>query len=300
MTFYKFLTLFLILFSLTLSADPLRVVTTTTTLASIAKEIGGTYVSVTPLVDGNQDLHYVTPRPSMIRDLQNADLLISVGMSLDAWLAGLRVVAKNKILFDGKPGYLDASLTIDRLDIPTVRIDFGMGDIHIEGNPHYYLDPLNAIKVAKAITERLCRINPQNAAYFQSNLLQFSAEIHAAMPVWISQLDAISGYQLITYHTTWRYFAKQFNLTVIGQLEPKPGIPPTAKHLLLLKKVIDRSPKVMIIQANFHPTRPAQSLASGTSVSIVILPTEVSHKTGQRYIDFMSAMVKSVSEAGNL
>jgi ABC-type Zn uptake system ZnuABC Zn-binding protein ZnuA len=296
MNFYKILILFFILVSFNLSATPIKVVTTTTTLASIAKEIGGNHVLVTYFVEGKQDLHYVTPRPSMVKDLQDADLLIRVGMSLDSWVDGLTGVAKNKVLFDGKPGYLDASVTIDRLDVPTGRIDGGMGDIHVEGNPHYYLDPLNGIAVAKAITQKLCQLSPNNAPYFKSRLLQFTSEIHDALPVWATQLEAISGYQLITYHTTWRYFANRFNLTIAGQLEPKPGIPPTAKHLMLLKKVINSNPKTIIIQADFHPTLPAKSLTRGSSIDIVTLPTEVAFKSGQRYIEFISAMIKSISE----
>ena len=295
MKLVKILILVFIFKGFAVYADPLKVVATTGTLASIAKEIGGKGVVVSQLVDGSQDLHYVTPRPSMIRDMQDADFFISVGMSLDAWVDGLRTAARNKLLFDKQPGFLDASLAIERLDVPTTRIDGGMGDIHIEGNPHYYLDPLNSVVVAQSIADRLCQLDPTNAAYYRSRLVQFKSEISAAMPIWMSKLNAISDYKLMTYHTTWRYFAKRFNLNIVGQLEPKPGIPPTAKHLLSLKQEILKTPKIIVVQADFHPARPAQSLVAGTPVRVVTVATEVDHKAGQSYIEFMTEMINAIS-----
>ncbi len=282
-----------------LDAVPLKVVTTTSTLASITQEIGGEFVTVTPLVTGQQDLHYINARPSMIKDMQQADLFVRVGMMLDAWADGLIVAAKNKQIFTQKLGYLDVSVGVEKLDVPTGRIDGGMGDIHIEGNPHYYLDPINGSIVAKKIADRLCQLQPENAPYFRSRLAQFNLKISEMMPKWMAQLQGISGYSLITYHTTWRYFTHRFNLDVIGQVEPKPGIPPTASHLLELKQLIVTHPHVMVIQAEFHPPRPGQSLVSGTMIPLITVPTEVSAEPHtDTYVDLISEMVRRLATKG--
>jgi len=291
---YFSLVLSVLLLGSTLSARPLNVVASSGTLASLVKEIGGREVQVTSLVSNRQDLHYITPRPSMVTGLKRADLVVRVGMGLDSWLDEMLLVAKNPTILPGQAGYLDASSRVEKLDVPTGRLDASMGDLHIEGNPHYYLDPLNAIVVAQSIRDALTQLRPEKRAYFFAQEALFRDEITIQFDKWYVALRQFSHFKSVSYHLTWRYFARRFDFDVVAQLEPKPGLAPTASHLLYLKKLIAQYPRVAVIQADFHPTKPAMSVIEGTSVPLIILPTEVGPDAGPRYIDLINEIVRRI------
>ena len=136
-------------------AQKVKVVAITQDFASIAKSVGGDLVDVVPLVKGSRNLHEIQPKPSMVLKLKKAKLLIRLGMSQDSWIDGLIQVAQNKALFEGGSGYLDCSAYIKPLEVPEGKIDGSKGDIHKEGNPHYWLNPENGKKIAQAIRDKL-------------------------------------------------------------------------------------------------------------------------------------------------
>src|SRR3954467_152723 len=120
----------------------LKVVATTEDLESITREVGGDKVSVESLAKGYQDPHFVEAKPSFILKLHDADLLVLVGRELEiGWLPPLIQQSRNAKIQPGGAGYLDASLSVKILDIPTGQITRAMGDVHPMGNPHYWLNP---------------------------------------------------------------------------------------------------------------------------------------------------------------
>src|SRR6478752_10482750 len=146
----------------------LKVVAATQDLASIAQEVGGDKIKVESLARGYQDPHFVEAKPSFVLKLNKADLLIVVGRELEiGWLPVLITQSRNSKIQPGGPGYLDASLTAKILELPTGQITRAMGDVHPMGNPHYWLDPENGRRIAKAILAKLSELRPGDKAYFE-------------------------------------------------------------------------------------------------------------------------------------
>ena len=140
----------------------LNVVASTEDLASIAREIGGDRVTIDFIARGYQDPHFVEAKPSFILKLQKADLLIVVGRELEiGWLPPLIQQSRNAKVQVGANGYLDASLHARILDIPQGTITRAMGDVHPQGNPHYWLDPDNGKTVATDIAAKLVTASPE-------------------------------------------------------------------------------------------------------------------------------------------
>jgi len=168
-------------------AKPLRVVVTVPDLGSLAQEVGGEEVNVTALVHGPQDAHFVEARPSYIRKLSRADLFAYVGLALEAaWLPPLVGNARNTRILPGQPGHFDASVGIPRLGMITGDVDRSMGDVHPFGSPHYLLDPVNGLRVAKRMQERLAQLRPARADYFAERYADFETRL----------LDALVGAEL--------------------------------------------------------------------------------------------------------
>src|SRR5215831_6976635 len=167
------------------ASEPLKVVTTIETLADLARRVGGEKVSVESLSHGYQDPHCVEAKPNLTLSLHRADLLIRVGLDLEiGWLPILVTESRNDRIQLGQVGDLEASTLIDVLDIPTTQVTRAMGDIHPKGNPHFWIPPVNAVRIAKGIAERLKQLRPQNAGYFQSQFEQFLAEIKGKAAKW--------------------------------------------------------------------------------------------------------------------
>src|SRR5919202_577001 len=156
----------------------LNVVTTTEDLAAIAREVGGDRVTVEAIARGYQDPHFVEAKPSFILKLQKADLLIVVGRELEiSWLPPLIQQSRNAKIQQGADGYLDASLKARILEIPTGQVTRAMGDVHPLGNPHYWLDPENGKRIAKEIADKLAQLRPNDGAYFQQRLADFTSRL---------------------------------------------------------------------------------------------------------------------------
>src|SRR5262249_30286024 len=158
-------------------------------LASIAREVGGDRITVEALARGYQDPHFVEPKPSFILKMQKADLLIVVGRELEiGWLPPLIQQSRNAKIQPGAEGYLDASLTAEILEIPTGQITRAMGDVHPLGNPHYWLDPENGTRIAKAVADKLSRLRPNDKATFDARLADFTSRLDAAAKRWLAQM----------------------------------------------------------------------------------------------------------------
>ncbi len=255
---------------------PLRVVATTEDLGAIAREVGGDHVAVDVFSRGYQDPHFVEAKPSFILKLVNADLLVVVGRELEiGWLPPLLTQSRNARIQPGGPGYLDASLNVKILEIPTGQVTRAMGDVHASGNPHYWLDPANGRFIAQAIKDKLTALRPADAAYFAQRYADFDKRLADAERRWDASMAPYKGAKIVTYHRSWPNFVDRFRLDVIGYVEPKPGIPPTASHTVALIQEMKRLGVKIILVEPYFDLRTPQAIARDTGAEVLVLPPSV-------------------------
>lgn len=287
-------------------------VATTPDLADLARQVGGDAVEVTSLAKGPQDVHFVEPRPSFVKELHRAELLIRVGMGLESgWLPPARRSpqpphpARRRRL-------LDASTAIVPREVPQARVDRSMGDVHPFGNPHYLPDPLNGLRVAGAIRDRLSALRPDQARAFAARYHAFAArlverlvgaelagqrtpaEIAAAveagrLPALVAEAGASLGGWLgaigtgpprkaVEDHRAWIYLAERFGLELVAALEPLPGIAPTTRQLQEVVEQMQAERVNLILSTPYFSPRHAEFVAERTGARIV----ELAHQTGSR------------------
>ncbi len=254
------------------AASKLRIIATTEDLAALAREVGGDRVQVDVIARGYQDPHFVDPKPSFILKLSRADLLIFVGLQLEVgWLPPLITQSRNRRVQVGAPGYMDVSQYNQILDIPTGIITRAMGDVHPLGNPHYWLDPENGRRSARAIQARLAQLRPEDSAYFQQRFEDFSRRLAEAEKRWDQQMAPYRGTQVVSYHRSWPNFIKRFGLEVVGYVEPKPSIPPTPQHTLALINQMRRDNIKLILVEPYFDLKTPQSIARATGAEVLVL-----------------------------
>ena len=236
----------------------IKVVTTTQDLASIVKEVGGDKVTVESLAKGYQDPHFVEAKPSFLLQLKKAELLAVVGMELEiGWLPPLIEQSRNTKVRPGTDGYLDLSAGVEIFDRPTANVDRSMGDIHAAGNPHYWLEPGNAIRIAIQFRDRLAKLRPAEAPYFTGRLNDFKKRANEANQRWTKALAPYRGAKIVTYHRSWTNFVRRYGLDVIDFVEPKPGVPPSPSHLFeLVQAMKAQKVKVILVEPYFDLKTP--------------------------------------------
>ncbi|MBI4510489.1 MAG: zinc ABC transporter substrate-binding protein [Deltaproteobacteria bacterium] len=256
-----------------------RVVTTIQTFRSLAEEIGGDQVEVTALVGESVDPHHVDPRPSHAVTLNKADLLVHVGLDLErGWLPPLLEQARNPKVRSGEVGNLDASTAGIMVLDAGGAVTRAQGDIHPMGNPHYWLHPDNALRVARALAERLKRIDPGQASTYEARLQAFSNRLAARRKEWEENAKALAGVKIVTYHKSWSYLTSWLKLVEIGNIEPKPGVPPDPKHLAELVGSARSQGAKMVIVETYYPRNTAQRVATLAGMKAVVLPSDAGGK----------------------
>jgi zinc/manganese transport system substrate-binding protein len=266
--------------SVLLTAVPVRaalnVVTTTQDMASIAQEVGGDKIKVTALAKGYQDPHFVEAKPSFVLILNKANLLIVVGRDLEiGWLPPLITQSRNARIQPGAEGYLDPSTSARILDLPTGAITRAEGDVHPLGNPHYWLDPENGRRIAKAIEGKLSQLDAANAAYYAQQGEDFEKRLTAAEQRWKTQMAPYKGVKVVTYHKSWTNFADAFGVNVVGYIEPKPGIPPTPQHTLEIINLMKAQNVKIIMVEPYFDTKTPNSIAANTGAKVLVVPPSV-------------------------
>jgi zinc/manganese transport system substrate-binding protein len=251
-------------------------VATTEDLGSLAREVGGDKVSVTSLAKGYQDPHFVDPKPSFILAVSRADLLIVVGRELEVgWLSPLLTSSRNSKIQPGSKGYLDASLTVKILEIPTGQITRAMGDVHPLGNPHYWLEPGNGRRMAQAIRDKLSELSPNDKALFEHRYADFDQRLAAAEKRWDAAMAPYKGTKIVTYHRSWPNFMERFGLEVMGYVEPKPGIPPSPSHTVDLIGEMKRQGAKLIVVEPYFDLRTPQAIANQAGGKVLVLAPSV-------------------------
>lgn len=275
--------LFAVLLAAPTAARPLRIMASSTDLIAIAKEIGKERIEVYTPFRGYEEpeLWIAEVFPSWVIKAARADCFIRIGLFADVWADTLITDARNRSIDPGAPGYVDASQGIQVLEVPTGTVDRSLGEIHLQGNPHYLLDPLNARIVADTIVQALVALAPSDAAFFTANASDFKRRLDAAMGRWQEMAVSLRGQKLVAYHKTWSYLLQRFGMEAVGYVEPKPGIEPSPRDIGYLVNTMVREHIRLIIHAPaYHPRLPlavavqVQRL-SGHPVQVLKLPAHV-------------------------
>lgn len=254
----------------------INVVTSTEDLAAIVKEVGGDKVTVESLAKGYQDPHFVEAKPSFILKLNRADLLVAVGRELEiGWLPPLITQSRNPKIQPGSAGYLDASQSAKILDIPTGQITRAMGDVHPQGNPHYWLDPDNGLRVAKEVQNKLTELSRGDAAYFTQRYGDFERRLTEATKRWKAAMAPYKGVKVVTYHRSWPNFADAFGIDVIGYVEPKPGIPPSPAHTLDLEGAMKQQNVKLVLVEPYFDLKTPNAIGRDTGAKVLVMPPSV-------------------------
>ncbi|MBI5359438.1 MAG: zinc ABC transporter substrate-binding protein [Planctomycetes bacterium] len=319
----------------------LNIVTTTSTLKSITEYVGGSSVDVKFLCQPDQDPHFIQAKPVFITWARKADLWIRSGFDLEAGYEQPIIEGSRNInIKPGSPGHLDASANVLALEKPSGQADRSMGDIHLTGNPHYWLDPYNARIIARNIAGRLAELLPGQKEAFEKNCAEFVKKIDVSMfgekltgkvagdelwrleengkldafiadlnskettadrlfelGGWLQRMKPYKGMQIITFHRSWPYFANSFGLVVAGELEPKPGIPPSPRNLVdIIKKINDNNIKILLME-NFYDRKTADFVAEKTGITVVQASNAVDGNTLKDYFGLIDALIDGVDKA---
>lgn len=276
----------------------LRIVTTTQDLAALAESIGGEDVKVQSLTAGTSDPHFAAAKPSMIRKVFGADLLLVIGADMEiGWLPPLLQSARNASVQPGNLGHLDLSSAVPILGKLSGPASRAMGDVHAKGNPHYWLDPQNGLRMARAIATRMGELDPVHAADYERRFHDFERAFNEKLIGWREELAYLDGKPVIAYHTSFIYLADAFGFRIVDEVEPKPGIAPSAASLsALLTRIKDDDIGVLIMEP-YYERRSARYLNEHTGIQIAVLPQSVGAEKGiDNYFDLFDAIVTVFKE----
>jgi len=293
----------------------LQVVTTLPDYASLAQEICGERVSVAYIVRGDQDAHFIRPKPSFVNMVRKADILIATGLDLELWLSTVVDKSGNKGVRSGHAGYVSASHGMNLLEKPA-SISRAEGGVHVYGNPHVTCSPLQMRIAAQNITTGLIKNNPEGKQFYQGNLAKLiktidehlfgkdlvdilggdtlcalaekgklisfleeqqynNAPLVEVLGGWMKRMLPLRGAPIVTYHKNWIYFLKLFGLEEAGTVEPKPGIPPSPKHVTELIELMRTRDIKIILAANYFDEQKIQTVANRVGAQAVIVPLYV-------------------------
>ena len=280
------------------AADKLKVVATIPDLADLTNQIGGDRVDVSSLATGVEDIHAVPMKPSFAILMNRADVVVLLGLEAEhAFLPGLLEAARNPKIVRDAPGYVDCSVYLTPLEVPT-RIDRSLGDQHPMGNPHYNLDPVAMKKAARAIADGLGRNDPEDQGVFQRNLKTYLEKLDAAIARWEQEAAPLKGKKLVSYHPDMIYFAQRFGMEAVGTIEPRAGIPPTPSHVVELEDMMRREKVDIVVRELHYPADLAQTVAEQTGAKLVELPYMVGGvPQAKDYISFVDYNVQTMLKA---
>jgi zinc/manganese transport system substrate-binding protein len=281
------------------AAAALKVVTTTEGLAALARDVGGGRVSVESLSRGVQDPHFVDANPMLAVKLRGADLLVDVGLDLEiGWLPPLVLQSRNPAIQPGGARRLTAASALQVLEAPSGPVDRSSGDLHPGGNPHFLTDPRRGLQVAAAIADKLAALDPGGAAEYRSRLEALRKKLGDAMAGWQATLAAAKGKKILTHHRTLSYFLDWSGIVSAGELEPKPGVPPSPAHLADLVVLARREGIRAVVVENYYPAKSAETVARLAGAKVVQIPGDVGGEPGiTTYEQYVGVLVTRIAGA---
>ncbi len=277
----------------------LNVVATMPDLGALAEAVGAGKIKVTSLARPTEDAHFVTAKPSFIRVLNKADVLIEGGAELEiGWLPPLVDGARNRKIIRGGAGRVDASSGLQLLDVPTGPIDRSQGHVHAVGNAHYLLDPVRAGQAAGNLADAFSRLDPSNANAYRAALKTFREELTKKLSAWETRLKPYAGTKVVTYHKSFDYLLDRFRLEFAGTIEPKPGVEPSPTHINSLVPQLKQQGVRLILIEEHRPTKTPQYVAEKAGAKLMVLPHfPGSHRASETYLEWMDHLVIELVDA---
>lgn len=281
----------------TLGASP-QVVTSTPTVREIVKLVSGSNIDVVSLAVGGQDPHFLEAKPSYLVKLRDAKAVFAIGLELEiGWLPPLIKNSRNPELQGSQAKYFEIGEWIKALEVPTGSVDRAQGDVHSKGNPHFYLDPVLVLEILPKLEGVLISLFPAQTAEFKKQTQASVAELRDRITKWQKRLSALKGKGVVTHHKTLSYFLNRFTLKLVDTIEPKPGIPPTAKHIAMLEAQAVSQNFSCILLESFFDDISAKRLKEKAKINYRIVATEVEALPGvASYFDLVENLVKSAEE----
>src|SRR2546429_1707000 len=276
----------------------LRVVATIPDLKALTEAVGGDLVEVDALTRGTQTSHEAEVRPSMMLKLRRADALIENGAELDAWADVAVLGANNANIARGAAGRIEISRGIPLLEVPSVRVDRSMGDVHPLGNPHFSLDPGLAPIITQNIVDGLARISADDRPAFERNRQAFLARLEREMERWTKLMEPVKGAKVVAYHPDVIYFLTRFGLVQVATLEDRPGIPPSPQHLVqILRQMKAEGVKVILVEP-WNDFKLAQRVAEEAGAKAYVFASAVGGVKGtDNYIATIEFNVTLLAQA---
>jgi len=273
-----------------LFASPIRVVAAITDLGSIASYIGGDKVDVSAIAKANSNPHSIEVFPSYMAKVSRAAIYLKSGLGLDQWSDAIIDGSRNNKVIT-----VDCSNGISVLEKPAGKVDASMGDVHPFGNPHYWLNPENGIIIGQNIETELAKADPANAAFYSANFERFKKECLDRMTAWKEKLKPLAGAKIITYHSSWAYFADAFGFAIVAKVEPFPGIPPTGNHLADLVNVIKKEKAAFIIQEPYFSDDAPKFLNRQTGIPVFKSAPSCADVSASSYLDHFDSIIHQLT-----
>jgi zinc/manganese transport system substrate-binding protein len=266
-------------------------------IGDLVERIGGGDVRVFVLARGDYNPHVIIPRPSFIAQIRRADLLVISGAQLEiGWMPPLLRQANNPAVQPGEPGFLDLSQFVTLIDVPS-SVSREHGDIHPDGNPHYYLDPEYIPRLAKAIQEKLSQLDSQNSSAYEGRYREFLDLWNQRLITWGEKMKALRNVRVVEYHKNYDYFLRRYGLQIAGTVEPLPGIPPTSKHMEHLESLLSTNSARFILQDVYNPADAATHLADKLGMKVVVMPHDVGAvKEATSIVAMFDELVRRITE----
>ncbi len=283
------------LYSTAMGQEPVRVVTTIPDIADLTRTIGGDMVTVVELVPVGANAHKVLPKASMLMQLSTADALIFMGLDYEhAFLPALLEKCRNRKIQQGGPGYMNLGAFVQPLEVPSSLNRSQGADLHPRGNPHYNLDPWNGRIMAAGIRDVLMRVDPPHATQYKERWQRWDALAKKKIQRWQTWMQPLRGKKVVTYHRSWSYFVQRYGLVVAAEIEPKPGMAPSAKHLLEVRKTMTKENVQVVLMEPWYNENTIRSLVGG-DVQLLQLPTTcgMNPKT-EHYLDYIEHFILSL------
>jgi ABC-type Zn uptake system ZnuABC Zn-binding protein ZnuA len=310
--------------------EKVHVVTTLAVLRSLAQEVGGDLVEAEELGNPDEDPHFVQPRPTLMKKAHDADLFVEIGLQLEMWAQKVVDGAGNPKIQPGAPGRVVASEGVVTLEQPAT-LSREWGDVHPYGNPHVWLDPVRVRKVAANIEAGLVRVDPSHKEQYEARLKAFTDKLDRALfgeelvkqvgatklcrlcehdelddyltkknlgdklGGWLKKAAPLKGRPVVTYHKTFVYFAHRFGLTIPFEIEEKPGIPPSAKHVDSVIQRVTESKVKTIVHENYYPRATSDFVAEKTGAHVVPVPIDLAASSGATdYFAFVDLLLDKI------
>lgn len=262
------------------ASGQLKIVTTTTDFADLARQIGGDKVAVHSVMRGPENVHNVMAKPTEMVQVNKADLFVHGGLDAEPWRDNLLKGARNPRVMPGKPGNVDMSAGVELLDVPQGKVDRSGGDIHAYGNTHYQLSPANAQRMAATLARALMAADPPNADLYRENAKRFVSEMSDLHRELKDRVAKAGEVKIVTYHKAWDYLADAFGLKIVGVIEPKVGITPSPADIKRTVDLMRRENVKAVVVETYNSLAEAKTVADAAGATAIVLPDHVNGVAG--------------------